>query len=199
MDCDDGSPFTLGAKLSGGDFRKVGYVDRTPELGTARGLFNDGEFRSGRALRPDNMPTSYWQAGRPFYLRDFVNACGLFILVSGKVRGLIEEQEPGLHQFFPVEVTVTRKKVPVDPMYILNICTRLDAVNRTATTKPFVRNRAWTLGDPGEIVFDLAKIGESKMWHDRHIYDVLFISDELKEVFVAAGLTGLVFRSHPAA
>ncbi|MEP3890296.1 MAG: DUF1629 domain-containing protein [Hellea sp.] len=53
--------------------------------------------------------------------------CG--ILVSQTIVDLIEEFEPGVHQFFLVELLMTDDQTPPQPYYILNVCTYVQSLD----------------------------------------------------------------------
>ncbi|NJM82301.1 MAG: hypothetical protein HC844_07255 [Tabrizicola sp.] len=119
------------------------------------------------------------------------------ILVSDKVKVIIETLEPGVHQFFPLE-TWCRGNQPGPRMHLLNVCSRLPSVDQERTTKLFVDDRRWKNEGPGELVFSLAQIGSHKLWHDRHIYDNFYFTDEVKAAFEAEKVTGIIYFGYRA-
>ena len=83
-------------------------------------------------------------------------------------------------------------------MYFLNICSRLDTVDHGKTTKPFVHERRWKNEGQGELVFNLLQIGSHKLWHDRHISDNFYFTDEVKAAFEAERVTGIIYFGYRA-
>ena len=133
-----------------GDYRRVQLVDDKPD----GGCLIAGAV-SGRPVRPDHMPTKIGlrdaHPQRP--ILDFEgSAVGLRLSTPAKI--LIERLEPGVHQFFPVEVFaynydpatwqdiygnydpvpagkhVDRK---IADQWFFVICNRLDTMNRELT------------------------------------------------------------------
>ncbi|KMS51615.1 imm11 family protein [Sphingobium cupriresistens] len=51
------------------------------------------------------------------------------IAISLRLRDLIEQYEPGLHQFFPVEIFKAREGQAVATYYWLNVCNRIDSID----------------------------------------------------------------------
>ena len=190
---DDGYDVRVGLEFLDGDLRKTEYVDITAEPFSVGGFFDPGKKRLGRALKPDNIPTKFRWGGAAARMPDIMLSHSV-ILVSDKVKGLVEMLEPGAHQFFPLE-TWCRGDQPGPRMYLLNICNRLDSVDREKTTKPFSQGIAWRTEKPGELFFNLQQIGNHKLWHDRHIFDVLFFTDDVKAAFEAANVTGVKYFS----
>ena len=133
-----------------GDYRLVKPMDRAPDGGRMI-----SGARDGRPVHPDNVPTKIaLRDGHPDRpLLDFeLSSIGLKITTAAK--DLIERLEPGVHQFFPVEVFaynydpatwqdiygnydpvpagkhVDRK---IADQWFFVICNRLDTMNRELT------------------------------------------------------------------
>ena len=120
-------------------------------------------------------------------------------MVSDTFRRLVEEREPNVHQFFPVEVqTVDGAKWP-DQRHLLNIGQRLPAALRERS-KLFWVTRSdgsqWT--SPPRVDNDLVVGGN--VVHGKHLWmddmfseEGRFISNDLKIAFDAAGIHGLEY------
>jgi hypothetical protein len=191
-----------------GDFRKVGLVDESPDDGiNPRGR----PFTSGRAVDPANVPTKVQWKDRhsPRYIPDF--STGPFLHVSARAKALIEEFEPGVHQFLPVEF------VDIDGNFLENrwflaVCNRLDSLDREHT-KGMLRIANGSMWIPvrdligfkddlippdtdlaiePKMVFSRIQIASAHMWCDKHLTGGgPFISDALATAIKAKGLTGL--------
>lgn len=192
---DDGYDVRVGLEFLDGDLRKTEYVDTTPD-GRSLGTFRPGEKRLGRALKPENIPTKFRWGGAANRMPDIMLSYSV-ILVSDKVKAIIESLEPVVHQFFPLE-TLCRGNQPGPRMHLLNICNRLDSVDHEKTTKPFDRGIAWRNEKPGELVFNLSQIGNHQLWHDRHIFDNFYFTDEVKTAFEAEKITGIKYFGYRA-
>ncbi len=57
-----------------------------------------------------------------------------YVAISERFKDLIEKFEPGVHQFFPVEMYRNKKEPPVATYYWINVCNRVFGVNREKTT-----------------------------------------------------------------
>lgn len=193
---DDGYDVRVGLEFLDGDLRKTEYVDTSPDGRSVGTFFDAGKKRLGRALKPDHIPTKFRWGGAAAQMPDIMLSHSV-ILISDKARGIIEVLEPSVHQFFPLE-TWCRGNQPGPRMYLLNICNRLDSVDHAKTTKPFDREIAWRNEKPGELVFSLAQIGSHKLWHDRHIFDNLYFTDDVKAAFEAARITGVKYFGYRA-
>lgn len=192
---DEGYEVTLKAEFLDGDLRKTEYVNTTPD-GRSLGTFRPGEKRLGRALKPDHIPTKFRWGGAASRMPDIMLSYSV-ILVSDKVKTIIETLEPRAHQFFPLE-TWCRGNQPGPRMHLLNICNRLDSVDREKTTKQYVYELRWKNEGPGELVFNLGQIGNHMIWHDRHIYDNFYFTDEVKTAFEAEKVTGIKYFGYRA-
>lgn len=145
-------------------------------------------------MKPDHMPTKLQRIGRGlgiFPLLDVDSFAGC-LLVNQTFKDILEELEPGVHQFFPMEIFIKDEKV--GDRYWLNICNRLDSYDRTRTY-PLNERGFWkpTRENPGAQVFSVAAIGSHHAWHDK-FEPGTFISDTLAERLKAAGLTGITYQ-----
>jgi hypothetical protein len=176
-----------------GDIRKIEYEDTTPEFGTLGGLFKAGRLNLGRAIKPDNVPARFeWGGPKNRKLPDALYGSGV-VFVSERLKAIIEHFEPGVHQFFPIDIIYKSNKELAAKMFFLNICTRLDSVDRDLTTSPF-GGVMWRPDEGGTLVFNMDQIGNHHLWHDKHIMHGWMISDQLHDAFVAQKITGLVFH-----
>lgn len=193
---DEGYNITLSADFPDGDLRKTEYTDRTKDVLSVGFDFPVGKKRLGRALKPDNIPTKFRWGGAAKRMPDLMLTHSV-MLASDKVRNIIEEMEPGVHQFFPLETWAKGNK-PAQRMYLMNSCNRLDSVDREKTTKPMRDQHSWCNEKPGELVFNLSQIGGYKLWHDKHIFDNMYFVDEVKDAFEAANVTGAKYFGYRA-
>lgn len=107
----------------------------------------------GLPVVPDGAPTRAWWSGRGKYaLPDFAAILG-YQVVSEDFRALIEEFEPGVHQFIPVDVYKTRDGEEVwGTWYWLNICNRIDSTDHEA-----MREAGWYW-------MEIGKTGQRSQW-----------------------------------
>jgi hypothetical protein len=126
--------------------------------------------------------------------------------VCDAFRDIVEEFEPGVHEFFPIEICEKPDGPAVVRYHILNICNRLqsvvfdDAVIVRETGLPGDRARVWALGTPGrKLSFHKAAITGKHLWRDSGALVWKFMSDELAAALDRHRFTGWVKREHLAA
>ncbi|WP_119396699.1 imm11 family protein [Pannonibacter phragmitetus] len=189
----DVAPHIIGAPPLDGDIDKIEYADTSLDPGL-NPLFKPGRMYAGRAVKPEHIPTRVqWQSKR--YKPYDVFMSGGLILVSDAFKDIIGNHEPGVHQFFPIEV-VYRDGSFARQMYFFNICNRLDAMDRDRATAEFQD----VLFEPrtGSFVFSLDKVGSAHAWIDKHVHHGTFLSSAVVDDIKQAGLTGIAFHSYPA-
>lgn len=128
--------------------------------------------------------------------------------VSERAKKLIENVEPGVHQFFPVEY-FDRNGDSLETRYWFVVCNRIDSLDREHSIMVLYRGEVWRppsdlvrrgepipdhidLKQPAKIVFNLKAIGNAQLWHDKHLDGGgVYISDELAQRLKDEALTGL--------
>lgn len=177
-----------------GDIRKISYENATREMKTVGGGFEPGEFNLGRRLRAEYVPTGFlWGGPNNRKLPDAIHGRGM-LLVNDKIKTIIESFEPELHQFFAVDVIYKSNKLLAQKMYFLNICTRIDSVDKELTTSELQNGRMWRPDLSGELVFNMDQIDSHHLWHDRHLFHGWMMSDALRDALVAQKVSGFVFH-----
>ena len=190
---DDGFLVTHSMMEMDGDRKRIEYVDTTPDWPGVGGGFAAGELNLGRAIKPDYVPTKLeWGGPKNRKLPDAIHGRSM-LLVSDRIKSIIEQLESGVHQFFPIDVFYKSNKELAAKMFFLNICVRLDSVDHELTTAK-MGNVMWRPDLSGELVFNMDQIGNHHLWHDKHVYNGRMISDALHDAMVKAKITGLVFH-----
>jgi hypothetical protein len=128
--------------------------------------------------------------------------------VSERVRQVIEEIEPGVHKFEPVEYTYARGGL-VETRYWLKMGNELDSLDRDHTTMVLDEGIQWVPPrdllrrgkpipphiDPEQkprLVFILARIGDTQMWNEPLLNSGnVFMSDRMAQALRDAGPTGI--------
>lgn len=170
-----------------GDYKKVEVIDPAPDGGMH---FSYGyQFKSGRPIKSDNLPKKFLYRSK-LPVQDYETRYGM-ILVSSRFREIIEEFEPGVHQFFPIEY-VRENNIHVAKMWMMVVCKRLDSVDREHTTMKL--NFFWS-GDgappDAKLIFNEATIDGHHIWCDKHLMNGPLVSSALGDALTAAGLSGL--------
>ena len=145
---------------------------------------------SGRRAKPESVPKVIeWQSRRK--LLDFETA--IKGTVSDRFRALIEDIEPGVHQFEPIRF-VAKDGTLLEERWFWQICNRIDGMHDELANMVFV-GRGWRpppKPEKARVVYDLKKIGDAQFWHDKHA-DGTFVSDGAKQRIDFAEVTGVYF------
>ena len=96
----DGMGVTHSLLEMDGDLGKIEYVDGPPDRPGLNGYFRPGEHQAGRAMKPEFIPTKFlWGGLKNRKLPDVIYGRGV-VLVSIRVKVIMERFEPGVHQYF---------------------------------------------------------------------------------------------------
>jgi len=196
--------FLYAAQPLDGNIAAIRSLDRSPDGGVS--------FESvsgGRRCHTEHFPTKMlWKGPKGSIIGDF-NRQNL-VNVSEQAKSLIEEWEPGVHQFVPVDFVDAKGNV-LEHRYSLVICNRLDSVDREHTTFVLSAAKTWAAASdlvrwgekdkipshidpakPGRFVFKKSRIGGAHIWRDKHMnLGGIFISDAFAAALRNSGLTGL--------
>lgn len=192
-----------------GDVSNVRLIDDTPDEG-GKPLVHKG----GRALDPRNVPTKVlWQDPDRRPIPDVSG--GPLVNVSNRARLLIEEIEPGVHQFLPVQF-LNADRQPIQDRWFLVCCNRIDSFDWGSAKGYLMRTfpggaKGWVLfsdlmrfgrrdlvpadydtEQPPEIKFSQEKTKGFHLWVDKHfsLNRGIWVSDDFDRAWGAAELTG---------
>jgi uncharacterized protein DUF1629 len=189
------TPATLATFLSDhlvnidGDFSEVEITDLTPDGGAQ---ISNVELNSGRPVKPDHMPTRLKRKkafDQP--LADYMPAPKGAAFVSQRFKDLVEEFEPGVHQFF--EMSVKSGKEDLGVMHYFIVCNRIDGLDHAACVPPIrPQDHVYrgTFAASDRQVFSAKKIGGKHLWVEKH-WMYFWMSDVFRDAVFAAGLTGI--------
>lgn len=122
-------------------------------------------------------------------LSSIISLPGRVWAVDRPAKAVIERLEPGIHQFFPIEVRSRSGKVYHTPYYVIVFGRYLDSLDheRCKDRALDVINR-YKESITGR-AFCKIKFGNAHLWRDREFGEwMACISDELHDEFVKAGL-----------
>ena len=158
----------------------------------------------GYPLKPESLPKRYLWASDDLdeFLPGFV--------VSPRFRDLVEQFEPGVHQFVPVEICRTPDGPPVATYYWFIICQRVDSVDREHTTfvwkapedephagywsdRRFDPKTFKMVQDPdAKLVFSNEQIGRHHIWNDPSVpvFSNGLCSDNFAQMALAQNFAG---------
>ena len=180
-------------KVLEGDISNVRLIDPTLDDGT---LITKEGLDVGRPMIAEGMPTKVVRKGVDLKIKPLVDVESFYgqLLVSDAFKAIVEELEPGVHQFFPMELYVGDEFQRTD--YFFNICNRLDTMDRELSfpinARGFFRPRK---GDDYKLVFSKEKIGSHHAWRDKFVPGgETYISNTLAQKLKDAGITGVRFN-----
>jgi hypothetical protein len=129
-----------------------------------------------------NLPPLFWVAPRYGVREDL------------KVR--IESLEPGVHQFIPLTVTLKNGGPALEESYLLQIGSRVDAIDGERSVARFDSGAYWLDGFPpgtAKLVLRREPIAGRAIWWDEKLTNP-FVSNELHDVMVEIGVRAVVFE-----
>lgn len=188
------------AEVVEGNWKRLGQrgehlelEDYTPDGGRGLkvGLF---EHQSGRRVKSEGVPKIVrWKSRR----RPLDYELVIFKTVSDRLRALIEEIDPGIHQFEPVEF-ISKDGNSLGFRWFWQICNRLDTMHTEKTDMVRV-GLGWMLNqniprsESIGAVFDLAKIADAGFWYDNYMSGGPYCSDKAKNSIIESGFSGFKF------
>ena len=194
-----------------GDIDKTKLVDPSEDDGVV-----SWSLVYGRSVEPDFLPAQIRPTLNKKRFPDYFSLNGRW--VSEAFRTVAEVFEPGVHQFFPVDVVDKRGEL-LDKRYLFVVCNRIDSVHREKTerlwmpkgsgrwmrrstlkTSPEFITRHIVVPEDAELdnpewykrdklVFDKSKIEGHHIWVDKYLQtDVTYVSNEIYGALIAADL-----------
>lgn len=181
-----------------GEPDKIRITDPTPDGGS---LIMPTSVNVGRPIKPDHVPTKLRRTGpgvKQNPLLDFDMWLANTLLVPPKFKDILEELEPGVHQFFPMDYYQKDQKIGEGYWFIFG--QRLDTLHDTACV-PGRDERGFVIstGPDGKwrkptIVFSADKINGAHAWVDKFVGRSRLISGEFGEQLKAENLTGIKYQ-----
>ena len=149
---------------------------------------------AGEPIRSESQPQSTLRAD---YVPDERNApdnpaisfvIGGTPCLSSEVRDMIEMLEPGVHQFFPVEIYGVDGNIREPRRYLLNICQLVDAIVEGRYAVLNDGSRLYRAGSLNPIKIRRRDVSNLHLWRDRRLnYRKFLISDVLYRQIADAG------------
>lgn len=154
--------------ISGG--RRLEVEDTTRDGGME---FFVSPHASGRPVKPESVPTVMtFPANRR---TQDLEAMYVYT-VSSRLKDLIGEIEPGIHQFLPVKIVKKKSGEFLQERWFWQVCNRIDSV---LESEPgwYLENGHWQRPSGSRPVFDIAKIGQKHFWRDKHLICEIMMSE----------------------
>lgn len=176
-----------------GNTQQLELIDASRDDG---GLIITGNPMEGRAIKDKNVPTRIERTGPTLEehpLLDVITYSGGNLLACTAFRDLVEEMEPGVHQFFPMDLLVNGTKVATYHWFICG--TRIATMSREHCYPPlnergFFKPSPFGQHQNDRLVLSREKIGARHAWHDK-FYGKNFFSNAFAERLFSLGLTDI--------
>lgn len=149
------------------------------------------------AIKAHEPPRFYQTRKNHSNLASLVELCDRIIAVDEGLKSIIEKLEPGVHQFFPIEIRMRRDKIYPASYYILVIRQYLDSFlpdeSREGSYRPdgpiFYFHEETKEAMQG-LTFRKAAFGDAELWRERRLSRewLTCFSDELVARIAEAGL-----------
>lgn len=202
-------PYIIGTKREGvydiyvtaldGDSNKVRPLDQSPDMGDIAPAWNYATI-CGRTIDTTHLPTRLRKSGGRQKVPDFLGS-SVGVLVSHKVRDIVEEFEPGVHGFHPMAFE-KRDKTQVQTHFLWVFHHSIKALNPEGLTPAYPGPDDWwdglnkRLHPDGHAIFSKAAIGDAHAWSDPQLMYRRFLSDELTQALLNAEVTGFAPGRH---
>lgn len=156
-------------------------------------------MQGGYPVPPEVIPRRYVVHGKAIPRHGFFS-CVIATAVDDRFVQIIEDREPGVHRFHPIDIAMADGR-PLDrPHFLLNCCTRVEALDpeRSNVRKDGLRpDGSWgpfwwyhpISGLFKNLCVHKGLIEGRAMWHDIRLQK-LFVSDEVFEALISAGVKG---------
>lgn len=117
------------------------------------------------------------------------------LIVNEKFKDIVEAFEPGVHQFFPIQIEQGGKVIA--ERFIFFICNRLDTLAKDQCVPPVGPDAQYRPIHDGNDrrVYDTAKIGGHHAWCDRFSRGTM-VSNALFDALFAENFTGFGFKKY---
>lgn len=175
---------------------EIELIDDSKDGGTRINRFNS--YTKGRSVKPETVMKNLMIGGRKRKLRGILQTFSKIFAVTDEFRKIVEELEPGVHQFLPVDL-IWRDETLAEKRYLLFVGQRLDTTHKEKTTMKW-RDFFWDIhaeseveSDPSldKIVLSSDAIGSSHLWYDKHLISMPIVSEVLGERLRSSRITGI--------
>lgn len=176
-----------------GDIKKVDIVDKSIDNGINPLMRND-YFLCGRAVHPENLPAKMKVVGAKHKLADYIRFGPRFIC-SDAFRETVEQVEPGVHQFEPVEL-VWKNGATAGNYFFVVFCNRISAIDESLTYPPLVGPaKRWRPERKGEdrLVFSADRVAQNHFFYNLGLEGYPLCSGEAHDALTNTELTGFRF------
>ncbi|MGF9562590.1 DUF1629 domain-containing protein [Neorhizobium sp. JUb45] len=201
--CDTPEDTNYEAKPLDGDFNKVAPLgfDFHPVAKAAINadggiIFQRFDYQ-GTPVDTTHLPSRVMLGGPRRNLTALFKAHGLF-LTSKALREVIEELEPGRHQFAPMELVWKDKTHAADYFWVYP-CVRIDGMDQVRTTAVMSpATGLWQITNASKLFANRDQVGAHHLWVDTRLPTFPpFVSETFRAAAEKGGLKGIGYSEIP--
>lgn len=151
----------------------------------------------GYPVEPAFAPTKLMWGDKRKAVPDFIVYCTVPI-ISERVKAIVEEYEPGAHQFLPLDLYHRKATAPFARHYWFVICKLIDTIDEKATTyqlemSPWAEGVGFydTTNRDGHLIHSRKKISGNSCWREKYSARWWMMSDQIIERFEVGNIVGL--------
>ncbi len=173
------------------EHRNIRLVDPAQDDGTR---IWPHSFDVGRPVDPATMPKFLARIGPKEHALLDLYSFGNDVVVPEAFKQIVEELEPGVHQFFKMQIVEEDDKSlkPIGERYFMVACNRLATLHDTLCEPALVDG--WPeRQSQTKLIFSNQKIDQAHVWIDKKLSQTLFISEALHARLVALNMSGVQF------
>jgi hypothetical protein len=186
------APYQIYSDMSAWD-AKVPDIDRRVQISR---IWQEGIG----LLNPLEMPDFLQLEGHRKSLPDVFFSYGGILICSGKTRRILEEFDPGLHQFIPIRVILKSGQDAPGEHFILNVHHTLDTIidEKTKATKftatlpdnpsRHLMSLRLSAEHSGGVGVDKSKLTSAHLWREKAYPGIFMMSDSLNKRLGEAGI-----------
>jgi hypothetical protein len=162
-------------------------------------------FKQGSDLLvPEEMP-NFMRIGQGIQvLPDMFRSFGGIVIASDRLRRVLEELDPGIHQFIPITVYLKSKELAEGSWFILNVYYKQDSVvDEQSIVRPMSHQQPnarpmmvikFTSRDK-QVTIDRSKLSGAHVWREAGYLGPYFLSDQLHSRLKAQKIKFLSMKS----
>lgn len=155
-----------------------------------------GDFKEGRRLvHPEWVPEIFYLRKAPKKFSPIISIQRLFA-VQQEVIDLIEEFEPGVHQFVPIKIAKTGTVEALPVRYsLVNVCQMLHSVvlDEKVLRVEYIADRVFWMQRHGDVpyLFKREIVSGKHLWRDTGAKSLMFASDAFVQAVEDRSIRGL--------
>ncbi|SDW15346.1 hypothetical protein SAMN05444358_10166 [Ruegeria halocynthiae] len=181
--------------LLNGDWDKNQLEDMSVDIGR-KPLTRADFFQSGRRMRTDFLPTIAKRSGAGTQPIEDYKDVRLAQICSGAFRELVEQFDPGVHQFEALEILDRNGQPEKRDFFWFFPGVRLHALDPDRVIPPLSGPGYYDQTIPPadwHFVFQQAIVSSHDVFCTAEVFNLIFVSDRLKQAIEIAGFSGIRF------